>query len=46
VRYLAQPGVVGRLRGCAGDFCELEVGGRRGFISKDHIWGADPAEKF
>ena len=46
VRYLAQPGVVGRLTNCAGDWCEIETGGRRGFISKNHIWGADAGDKF
>jgi SH3-like domain-containing protein len=46
VRYLAQPGVVGRLNSCANNWCELEVGGRRGFISADHIWGVDRGESF
>ena len=46
VRYLAQPGVVGRLSTCAGDWCEIEVGERRGHILKTHIWGVDPAENF
>jgi SH3-like domain-containing protein len=44
VRYLAQPGVVGRIQSCAGNWCELDVRGRRGFISADHIWGVDPGE--
>jgi SH3-like domain-containing protein len=46
VRYRAQPGVVGRLAGCSGDWCEMEVGGRRGHIQKAHIWGADAGENF
>jgi SH3-like domain-containing protein len=46
VRYLAQPGVVGRLSSCAGEWCDFEVGDRRGHISKAHIWGADPGEDF
>ena len=45
VRYLAEPGVVGRIEGCAGGWCELDVGGRRGFILVDHIWGVDPEEE-
>jgi SH3-like domain-containing protein len=44
VRYLAAPGVVGRISNCASNWCELEVSGRRGFISADHIWGTDPGE--
>ncbi len=46
VRYLAQPGVVGRLNTCSGDWCEFEVGGRRGHILKGHIWGVDAGENF
>jgi SH3-like domain-containing protein len=46
VRYLAQPGVVGRLNTCSGEWCEFEVGGRRGHILKGHIWGVDADEDF
>lgn len=46
VRYLAQPGVVGRLSRCAAGWCMLDVGGRRGFIRTDHFWGVDPNETF
>ena len=44
VRYLAAPGVVGRISNCAANWCEMEVSGRRGFISTDHIWGTNPGE--
>ena len=44
VRYLAQPGVVGRLTSCSNNWCELDVRGRRGFISADHVGGVDPGE--
>ena len=46
ILYLAQPGVVGRLSDCAGEWCALDVGGRRGYISRDHIYGTDPGESF
>ena len=46
VRYLAEPGVVGRLLKCASNWCDFEVRGRRGYISTDHIWGVDPGESF
>ncbi len=46
VRYLAQPGVVGRLATCSNNWCEFDVRGRRGFISADHVWGVDPGESF
>ncbi|HEX8482850.1 MAG TPA: SH3 domain-containing protein [Allosphingosinicella sp.] len=42
VRYLAQPGVVGRLSNCAGGWCRLEVGDRQGYIRTAHFWGLDP----
>lgn len=42
VRYLAQPGVVGRLSKCADGWCRLDVGGRQGYIQADHLWGLDP----
>ena len=45
VRFLAQPGVVGRVSNCAGGWCELDVKGRRGHIRTDHIWGVDPREE-
>lgn len=44
VRFLAEPGVVGRLSDCAGDWCRLDVQGREGYIRTDHLWGTDPGE--
>jgi SH3-like domain-containing protein len=44
VRYLAEPGVVGRLSKCAGDWCELDVGGRQGYIRTEFLWGVTPGE--
>jgi len=44
VRYRAEPGVVGRISDCAGEWCRFDVGGRRGFIRREHIWGTDPGE--
>jgi SH3-like domain-containing protein len=43
VRYLAEPGVVGRLSKCARDWCLLDVGGRQGYIKTKHFWGLDSA---
>ena len=45
VRYLAEPGVVGRIDGCRAGWCALDAGGRRGFIRAEHVWGVDPAEE-
>lgn len=44
VRFLAEPGVVGRLSDCGGDWCRLDVRGREGYIRTDHIWGTNPGE--
>jgi SH3-like domain-containing protein len=46
VRYLASPGVVGRLSECGGGWCRLDVGGKEGYIRSDQIWGVDPNESF
>ena len=45
IRYRAEPGVVGRIAGCARGWCGLDVGGRRGFIRTEHVWGVDPGEE-
>jgi SH3-like domain-containing protein len=44
--YRAEPGVVGRLSDCSGQWCRLQVGGKRGFIQAAHFWGTDPDEEF
>lgn len=46
VAYRAEPGVVGRISECKGDWCLLNVSGRRGYINKAHFWGAEPHESF
>lgn len=42
VRYLAEPGVVGRISRCARGWCQFDVGGRQGYIRTEHFWGLDP----
>ncbi|HYJ83012.1 MAG TPA: SH3 domain-containing protein [Allosphingosinicella sp.] len=44
IRYLAEPGVVGRISKCTGSWCLFEVGNRQGYIRQDHIWGVKPGE--
>jgi SH3-like domain-containing protein len=44
MRYLAEPGVVGRVSKCAGNWCLFDVRGRQGYIRQDHIWGVEPGE--
>lgn len=44
IRFLAEPGVVGRITKCSDNWCRFDVKGRAGYIRRDHIWGTDPAE--
>jgi SH3-like domain-containing protein len=44
IRYRAEPGVVGRLSNCADGWCLLDVGGRRGYIRVNALWGVDATE--
>ncbi|GMM94455.1 SH3 domain-containing protein [Qipengyuania sp. MTN3-11] len=40
-RWRLEPGVVGRLGDCDGGWCELDVDGRRGWVSQARLWGTD-----
>jgi SH3-like domain-containing protein len=42
----AEPGVQGRLLSAKGDWCELEIAGRRGFIERKYLYGVLPNETF
>jgi len=44
VAYLAEPGVVGRIEDCDGDWCQIEIGKRRGYIPRDALYGLDGSE--
>ncbi len=39
-----EPGVVGTIRSCSGDWCEVEVEGRRGWLARQEFWGTYAAE--
>jgi len=40
-----EPGVVGRVRQCDGQWCELEMGDSRGWLKQEQLWGVYPHEK-
>ena len=42
-----QPGVVGRVRGCAAGspWCEVRVGDLGGYLRRSEIWGVSPSEE-
>jgi SH3-like domain-containing protein len=44
VRYRAEPGVVGRIEQCDGNFCQFQVGKRKGYIAQADIWGVGERE--
>lgn len=39
LRWNAEPGVVGKLGACEGNWCEFDVAGRKGWIEAARIWG-------
>ena len=41
LRWRAEPGVVGQLRGCREGWCEVDIAGRTGWIARDRVWGAE-----
>lgn len=38
--YRLQPGVVGKVSGCASGWCAFNVGGKAGYVLADRLWGA------
>ena len=40
------PGVIGRIEECKGDWCRLEVKGYEGWLKRTEIWGVNPTENF
>ena len=45
VAYLAEPGVVGRVEQCDGDWCKFSVGKRGGWIARDDVYGVGLREQ-
>ena len=42
---LVDPGVIGTIKSCTGDWCEMTLGGQTGWINQSLLWGAYPGEK-
>jgi SH3-like domain-containing protein len=40
----AEPGVIGRLFDCAGEWCRVEVAGQRGWLKRSEFFGTLPGE--
>jgi len=45
ILYLAEPGVVGRISACGDGWCRFDVGGKRGHIRVEALWGVDANER-
>lgn len=39
-----EPGVIGTIRSCNGEWCEMTFAGHTGWISQSQLWGAYPGE--
>ena len=44
VRYMAEPGVVGRIDKCRDGWCRIEFGKREGYIQIGDLWGVSEGE--
>ncbi|MDQ3472091.1 MAG: SH3 domain-containing protein [Pseudomonadota bacterium] len=44
VRYIAEPGVVGRIENCRDGWCQITIDKREGFIRSADIWGVGDGE--
>ncbi|KAB2853726.1 MAG: hypothetical protein F9K43_30760, partial [Bauldia sp.] len=42
---LIEPGVMGTIKSCDGDWCEMTLGGHTGWLNQSVVWGAYPGEK-
>lgn len=42
LNWRAEAGVVSRLKQCRTDWCEIDIAGRKGWISASRLWGSDP----
>lgn len=38
--YRLEKGVIGRVNACADGWCLIDIGGKRGYIRADELWGA------
>ena len=39
-----EPGAIGQLLACEGEWCRLDFGGKRGYLKRGEFWGANPDE--
>jgi len=44
VRYMAEPGVIGRIDKCRDGWCRISIGKREGYVSESDLWGVGDGE--
>jgi SH3-like domain-containing protein len=42
---IVEPGAIGPIKSCTGQWCELTLGGETGWMDQSQVWGAYPGEK-
>ena len=43
--WQAEPGVIGRISKCDGQYCRIQIGEKVGYIEQSGLWGTDPNER-
>jgi len=43
--WQAEPGVIGRISKCDGQYCRIQIGEKIGYIEQSGLWGVDPNER-
>ena len=43
--WQAEPGVIGRISRCDGQYCRIQIGEKVGYIEQSGLWGTDPGER-
>lgn len=46
VTALLEPGAIGHILSCNGDWCQMDFGGHEGWVVQGAIWGAYPGETY
>ena len=46
VVFQTELGVIGKLKECSVDWCEVAVSGEQGWVRKSSLWGVEPGEVF
>jgi len=41
IKWRAEPGVIARVKACAKGWCEVDIGGRKGWMSAARLWGSE-----